>query len=589
MSKAITLGALTLAVLLPLACDGGAGSPTNPNPDDSSVASVTVSPASVALTVGDTTTVSASARTATGAAVTGRPVTWASSDTSIATVTGAGLVTARDVGSVQITATVDGRSGNTSVTVNAIPVAQVVVPAIPEITVRGTHQLNAVLLGARGDTLTGRTMTWQSSDTTVARIDAAGSIIAVGAGTATITASSEGKQGAAVLTVKPRELAIKGLYTQFERRGFPNGYYSGEAIKDFQIQDRFVPSLGLVKDELASQLDAIRSLGVNTITFELRSADPVWEERAYPSCNVSPATGLLFPRPPAADLNNLVAFLDLAQNKGLKVMLRLVNNRMDEQYREGSAEWLGSILNRIKSHPALELVLFEGDERTVDANGDGVKDSCGGLAEPPLYLGPDRPGARYVEWAIGYAMSLGLPARKLSAQAVLGTYVVEMELGAGANAQDRHLWHPLGVMKTIFERLNIPEDQRTYAISFYQSNKCYIAAGYSCTDLPPAAWAEETLLRAWSKIGYRSQSRIVAVEYGAVTPYAAGWNADRALEAGVALMRKYGLEGGGFWRWTNFTDAEDADPETPYSIKWRGMEYRYTPAADVMRRVYNQP
>lgn len=575
-------------MMLMAACSGD--SSTGPSPDDSAVASVTVTPASVALMVRDTTTLSASAKTSSGATVTGSPVTWASSDTTIATVSATGLVTAVRAGSVQITASAGGKSGKASATVNAIPVDQIVVPAVPEITVRGTHQLSAVLLGAKGDTLTGRSVVWQTSDTTVARVDMAGSVIAVGAGTATLTATSEGKQGSTALMVKPRALAIKGLYTQFERPGWPNGYYPGEMIKEFHTQDQWIPSLGFVKDEIARQLDAIKALGVNTLTFELRSSDPKWEPYAFPSCNVSPGIGLLFPQPPSADLDNLVAFMDLAHQKGFKFMLRLTNTRMDAQYRAESAVWLGSILNRVKTHPALELVLFEGDVRHDDSNGDGVNDRCGGQAEPPLNRGPDMPAAQYVQWAIGYAMSLGLPARKLSAQGIIGAYVVDMELGAGGwNHQDARQWHPLRVMKTIFERLNIPDDQRTYAVSFYQQDKCFAAAGYPCTDMPAADWAEETLLRAWSKIGFDSRARFVAVEFGVYNDFPAGWNSDKALEHGVHVMRKYGLDGGNFWRWTNYTDEEDANPTVTYPIKWRGATYRYTPAAEVMRRVYSQP
>lgn len=588
MSRTTSPATLLATLLLP-ACGGGSATDPGPGPQDSAVASVLVTPAAVTLTVGDTATLSAVARNASGSTLTGATMTWASSDSTVATVSATGRATARRAGSAQITASAGGKSGSASVTVNAIPVDRITVSAIPEITVRGTHQASAVLLGARGDTLRGRSIAWQTSDTTVARIDDVGSVIAIRAGTVTLTATSEGKQGSTTLTVKHRSLAITGLYTQFERRGFPNGYYSGDAIKEFQGRDPWIESLGLVKEEIGRQLDAIRALGVNTITFELRSADPTLENRVYPSCNVSPSTGLLFPQPPAAEIENLAGFFDLVQSKGMKVMLRLVNNRMDEEHRGASTIWLGSILGRIRGHPALDLVLFEGDELHADSDGDGTKDSCGNLAEPPLYLGPDRPVARYVEWAIGYAMGLGFPARQLSAQAVVGVYVVDMELGAGLNAQDQHQWHPLGVMRRIFDRLGVPDDQRTYAISFYQSNRCLYSAGYPCTDLEPGAWAEESLLRAWRQVGYRSAARMVAVEYGSVTPFTPGWNTDRALENAVESMRSFGLEGGSFWRWVNFTDDEDADPQTPYSIKWRGTDYRYTPAAEVMRRLYVRP
>jgi len=50
--------------------------------------------------------------------------------------------------------------------------------------------------------LVGRAITWSSSDPTVATVLATGFVRAVGAGTATITATSEGHSGTAAVTVK---------------------------------------------------------------------------------------------------------------------------------------------------------------------------------------------------------------------------------------------------------------------------------------------------------------------------------------------------------------------------------------------------
>ena len=572
-------------------CGGAERVPTATVPPVSStaVASVTVSLSATSLAVGSTATATASLKTASGATATEKPVEWSSSPSNVATVNSAGLVTAVGTGTATITATSEGKSGTATIAVTPAPVATVALSAaVTTVPVRTILPVVATLKDGSGANLTARSVTWRTSDTTVARVDAAGSVIALTAGTVQIIASSEGKEGVLDITVLRGALPIRGLYTQFDQTGFPNGYYSGDAIKYFDKIDPNLPSIGLVRNEIANQMDAIRALGVNTLTFELRSADAVLTARTFPDCNVSPSTGLLFPQIPTAHLDNLVAFFDLAQSKGLKIMLRLVNNRMDEQYKAESMIWLGSILNRLKIHPALELVLFEGDERTLDTNGDGQKDVCGGLAEPPLNRGPDRQVAQYVQWAIGYAQSLGLPAKKLSAQAVLGAFVVDMELGAGSAFQDRRQWHSLSVMKTIFDRLNIPEDQRTYAISFYETNRCSNAAGYACTDIPPAAWAEETMARAWSKIGVRTRARMVAVEYGVETPHPSGWTSDLALENAVAVMRRYGVEGGSFWRWTNFDATEEANPAENTPIKRRGS-YTYTSAKDALVRAYGTP
>src|SRR5206468_982506 len=101
---------------------------------------------------------------------------------------------------------------------------------------------------------------------------------------------------------------------------------------------------------------------------------------------------------------NLPLFFNLAQSKGIKIILRLVNTHMDD--RTGSQTWLHAILNDIKNHPALDLVVFDGDTKyTTDCN--GVAYACGGQAEPGLYLGLTEYPAQYIKWAISYAISIG--------------------------------------------------------------------------------------------------------------------------------------------------------------------------------------
>jgi uncharacterized protein YjdB len=166
------------------------------------VASVTVSPASATIAVGATRQLSAVTKDAAGNTLTGRVVTWASSNSVVATVSGTGLVTGRAAGSATITATSEGKSGTTTITVTLVPVATVTVsPASAGILVGGTQQLSAVTKDSAGNTLTGRVVTWASSNTAVATVSASGLVTGVGAGSATITATSEGKSGSAAITV----------------------------------------------------------------------------------------------------------------------------------------------------------------------------------------------------------------------------------------------------------------------------------------------------------------------------------------------------------------------------------------------------
>jgi alpha-tubulin suppressor-like RCC1 family protein len=82
------------------------------------------------------------------------------------------------------------------------PVASVTVaPSTASITAGATAQLTVTLKDAGGNTLTGRTVTWNSSAPGIASVDGNGLVTAVAAGTATVTATSEGVSGTASVTV----------------------------------------------------------------------------------------------------------------------------------------------------------------------------------------------------------------------------------------------------------------------------------------------------------------------------------------------------------------------------------------------------
>jgi len=140
--------------------------------------------------------------------LTGRALTWTSSDAAVATVDGTGLITGIAVGRATIAASAEGKSGSVSITVVPPPVQTVSVAlAAGSITQGSTTTATAALQDDRGVLLTGRSVAWSSNATSIATVDAAGAVIAVGVGSATITASSEGKSGSATLTVTPRPVA----------------------------------------------------------------------------------------------------------------------------------------------------------------------------------------------------------------------------------------------------------------------------------------------------------------------------------------------------------------------------------------------
>lgn len=93
---------------------GGCDSTTAPPP---AVASVAITPPSASVVMGQTTTLVATPNGPSGETLTGRIVTWSSSNTAIATVTTAGIVTGVVPGTATITATSEGKSTAAEVTV----------------------------------------------------------------------------------------------------------------------------------------------------------------------------------------------------------------------------------------------------------------------------------------------------------------------------------------------------------------------------------------------------------------------------------------------------------------------------------------
>src|SRR5437762_12034 len=120
-------------------------------------------------------------------------------------VSSSGTVHATEPGSADvIAASGNHRDSATIVVVAQAPaaVASVTVsPSTASLLVGATAQLTATTKDSAGTVLTGRTVAWTSSDTTVARVSASGLVTGKAAGTATITATSEGKSGTASVTV----------------------------------------------------------------------------------------------------------------------------------------------------------------------------------------------------------------------------------------------------------------------------------------------------------------------------------------------------------------------------------------------------
>jgi hypothetical protein len=166
------------------------------------VASVTVTPSSGTVQVASTLQLTATLRDDEGNVLTGRTVVWTTGSAAVARVTSGGLVQGVATGQVTITATSEGRTGTAAITVILAPVATVTVtPSAATLQTGSTLQLLATLRDASGNVLTGRTVSWSTNRSRVARVNSSGLVTAASTGSATITATSEGRSGTAQLTV----------------------------------------------------------------------------------------------------------------------------------------------------------------------------------------------------------------------------------------------------------------------------------------------------------------------------------------------------------------------------------------------------
>ena len=165
------------------------------------LAQVVVTPSTTSVSAGGTAQFTAYGTTKRGDSVP-VSVTWSSTNPAVATVSSSGLMTGVVAGSTTIIATSQNKSGSATASVTNVPVASMTLsPGTASVTAGATTQLTATPRDLSGNPLTGRTVTWASSNTSVATVNASGLVTGVVGGSATITATSEGQSGTATITV----------------------------------------------------------------------------------------------------------------------------------------------------------------------------------------------------------------------------------------------------------------------------------------------------------------------------------------------------------------------------------------------------
>ena len=196
----------------------GAGRVTAVKAKTVGVTEVTLDKTELTLTEGETGTLTATVKPDNAD---NKKVTWSSDKTEVATVDGAGKVTAVKAGEAVVTVTTEdgGKTATCKVTVKAkaVPVTGVEVnPWAVTLSVRGTSKLSYTIRPADA---TNQNVKWESESPSVATVDSEGNVQGVAAGTAKICVTTEdgGFKSYCTVTVKKAEskFEVGGLWYEY--------------------------------------------------------------------------------------------------------------------------------------------------------------------------------------------------------------------------------------------------------------------------------------------------------------------------------------------------------------------------------------
>ncbi|MBI4475369.1 MAG: Ig-like domain-containing protein, partial [Acidobacteria bacterium] len=154
------------------------------------VARVDITADTTILMAGQTITATARAKDADGNVIPNIQFTWSSSNTNIATVDASGLVTTRNVGTVQIRARAPNNVQGT-LTLTLIP-ARIELTAPETVRLSSSTTLTVLAFDIRNNPIPNVAFTWSSDNTAVATVTNSGVVQAVGLGEAVISAAYQG-------------------------------------------------------------------------------------------------------------------------------------------------------------------------------------------------------------------------------------------------------------------------------------------------------------------------------------------------------------------------------------------------------------
>lgn len=176
------------------------------------VTGVSISPETATINVGNTALLTA---TVVPSNADTKTVSWSSSNTAIASVNANGMVTAVSIGTATIsTTTTDGGFVATaSIIVQAAPIAVTGVGVTPNTVTMVEGTLQTLIANVLPTNASDKSVSWFSSNTTVASVNTTGAVSAYSAGTATITVTTTDGSfiATSLVTVEAAAIGVTGV------------------------------------------------------------------------------------------------------------------------------------------------------------------------------------------------------------------------------------------------------------------------------------------------------------------------------------------------------------------------------------------
>ncbi|MBQ3814176.1 MAG: Ig-like domain-containing protein, partial [Bacteroidales bacterium] len=149
--------------------------------------------------------------TVSPANATNASITWSSSNEAVATVDQQGLVTALKEGAADITAQAGDKTATCKVQVKPLVVSVTSIALNKTSLSLKEGESETLVATVSPDNATDKTVTWSSTNTSVATVDASGRVTAIKEGTATITAKAGDKSATCSVTVSKNVVAVTSI------------------------------------------------------------------------------------------------------------------------------------------------------------------------------------------------------------------------------------------------------------------------------------------------------------------------------------------------------------------------------------------